>query len=84
MKNKETYSNQKDKFLHKYLTERPVLDGMVVEEVKPNVFCNEYGVTAIYNSDDDRFYQEGVDGYPIVDDYPMTAFQVRQFFRETF
>lgn len=78
MKNKETYSNQKDKFLRKYLTERPVLDGMAVEEVKPNVLCNEHGVTAIYNPDDDRFYQEGVD------DYPMTAFQVRQFFRETF
>lgn len=78
MKNKETYSNQKDKFLSKYLTERPVLDGMVVEEIKPNVFCNEHGVTAIYSPDDDRFYQEGVD------DYPMTAFQVRQFFRETF
>lgn len=77
MKNKETYSNQKEKFLRKYLTERPVLDGMVVVQVEPNVFCNEHGVTAIYKPEDDRFYQEDVD------DYPMTAFQVRQFFRET-
>lgn len=77
MKNKEKYSNQKDKFLRKYMTERPVLDGMVVVQVEPNVFCNEHGVTARYNPEDDRFYQEGVD------DYPMTAFQVRQFFRET-
>ena len=78
MKHKDKYSNQKEKFLRKYLTERPVRDGMVVVEVKPNVFCNEHGVTAIYKPDEDRFYQEGVD------DFPMTALQVRQFFRETF
>jgi len=77
MKNKEKYLNQKDKFVRKYLAERPVLAGMVVVQVKPNVFCNEHGVTAVYKPEDDRFYQEDVD------DYPMTAFQVRQFFRET-
>lgn len=77
MKNTEKFSNQKDKFIRKYLAERPVRDGMAVVEVKPNVFCNEHGVTAIYNPADDRFYQEDVD------DFPMTAFQVRQFFRET-
>lgn len=78
MKKKYNYSNQKEKFLRKYLTERPVRDGMVVVEVKPNVFCNEHGVTAIYKPDEDRFYQEGVD------DFPMTALQVKRFFRETF
>lgn len=77
MNNKEKFSNQKDKFVRKYLAERPVLDGMVVVQVEPNVFCNEHGVTAIYKPEDDRFYQEDVD------DYPMTAFQARQFFRET-
>lgn len=77
MKNKEKYPNQKEKFLRKYLTERPVKDGMCVEEVKPNVFCNERGVTAVYKPEEDRFYQE------FVDDYPMTAFQLKQFFKET-
>lgn len=83
MKNKEKYSNQKDKFLRKYLAERPVLDGMVVVQVEPNVFCNEHGVTAVYKPEDDRFYPEDACYQEERDDYPMTAFQVRQYFRET-
>lgn len=68
---------QKDIFKKKYLREKPVKAGMCVEEVEPNLFVNENGVAATYDPETDRFYQEDVP------DYPMTAFQARQFFRET-
>lgn len=68
--------SQKEKLLE-YLKQKPVAAGLCVVEVEPNKFVNENGVAAIYKPKDDRFYQEDVD------DYPMTAFQTKKFFTET-
>lgn len=68
--------SQKEKLLE-CLKQKPVAAGLCVVEVEPNKFVNENGVTAIYKPKEDRFYQEDVD------DYPMTAFQAKKFFMET-
>lgn len=68
--------SQKEK-LFEYLKQKPVAAGLCVVEVEPNKFVNENGVAAVYKPKDDRFYQEDVD------DYPMTAFQTKKFFTET-
>lgn len=67
--------SQKEMLLD-YLKQKPVAAGLCVVEMSPNEFVNENGVVVIYNPATDRFTEPG-------GDCPMTAFQTKKFFKET-